>query len=185
MSSAINEETFVDFKCPHCGAMNSYPSSASGVVRECLNCLDTFLVPDAGESVGRKLPLPFDTPKIHLRRFRDDDWKDLLEFEFSDEVEATNWLKTTSEMRLTDRWRVFHLAIEMRSNGKVVGFAGLNFTDDEFNQVSFSSSHVAENYGMEIALAANDAALGFCFQGLGAHRVEASCNAVDLKTREL
>src|SRR5690242_12789236 len=72
-SETIGED-FLDFKCPCCDALNSFPAAAAGHVRECMNCVESFLVPLADGQPARPLPLPVETEKLRLRRFEATDW---------------------------------------------------------------------------------------------------------------
>jgi RimJ/RimL family protein N-acetyltransferase len=180
----LPEESFVDFKCPYCGELNSFPAATSGVVRECVNCQDAFLVPEGEETIGRKLPLPFETPSVRLRRFKDGDWKDLLELGFKDEIQATDWLNEVSKVRPTDLRQAFYLAAEMKATGKIRGYIGVKFVDAEFEQIAISSDN-PEGRGMVEELEAHKAALSFCFEGLRVHRVVARCPGEDLELRQL
>lgn len=181
----IHGEDFLDFKCPYCGSLNSFPTSAAGLVRECLNCLETFLVPDTDGGAARQLPLPVETPTIRIRRFEPTDWEDLLEFQFDDEDDATGWLLELSKARITETRQPFYFAVEVKETEKVVGSLGLRFTDSAFNQVEFSlvCKKPAPVEGLE--LEAVKAALGFCFQDLRVHRVFAQCVDSDAESREL
>jgi RimJ/RimL family protein N-acetyltransferase len=179
MSMEISEEDFVDLKCPYCGEMNSFPAADSRVIRECLNCLNTLMMPEPGQTVGRKLPLPFDTPRIRLRQFKDDDWKDLMKFGIEDETEATSWLNSTVQARLTDLQHTFYLAVEMRSTGQLIACIGLKFTDGEFNQIWISSGTLPKYCGVSAELYAREVALRFCFEGLQVHRAIAECAGED------
>src|SRR5690242_72202 len=134
MEPKIVSEDFLDFKCPHCGALNSFPTSAAGLLRECMNCLEAFVVPTTDGGAALTIPLPYETPKIRLRKFEPTDWEDLLEFEFDEEDQATSWLYEISNARLTDRTKLFWLAVENSDDEKVVGALSLNFTDDNYNQ---------------------------------------------------
>jgi hypothetical protein len=58
MDSEIVED-FLDFKCPYCGTLNSFPASAANLVRECMNCLEPFLVPETDGGTALKFPLPY------------------------------------------------------------------------------------------------------------------------------
>src|SRR4051812_21701817 len=100
MDSEIGGEEFLDFKCPYCGALNSFPTSAAKLVRECVNCLDLFIVPTKDGEVARKLSSAVDGPRIRLRFLEPTDWKDLLEFQFEDEDEATGWILRSSTVRM-------------------------------------------------------------------------------------
>jgi RimJ/RimL family protein N-acetyltransferase len=170
-SEMTGEEDFLDFKCPYCGALNSFSTSAANLARECLNCLETFLVPATDGGEARKLPLPIETSKLRLRRFEPTDWKDLLEFEFDDEDDATGWLLRISQARLTEVGQPFYLAIEARDAGKVIGSFSLMFTDVALNQMEFSLTAGQADSLPGWELEALDAALDFCFQELRLHRV--------------
>jgi RimJ/RimL family protein N-acetyltransferase len=185
MSMEINEDDFVDLKCPYCDEMNSFPSSDLRVVRECVNCLNALMMPKPGETAGRKLPLPFDTSEIRLRQFKDDDWKDLKEFGFDDETEATSWLETASQVRLTDLTNTFNLAVETRSDGKLIDCVGLKFTDAEFNQIAIFSGNLPKTRGVSTEMAAQLAALAFCFDALHVHRAVSRCVGDDTDSLEV
>lgn len=181
----LSQEDYLDFKCPYCGALNSFPASAAKLARECMNCLEAFLVPSKGEEVARPIPLPIETSKIRLRRFAPADWKDLLEFQCADEDEATEWLNRISKSRFTELREPCFLAIEQRSDAKVIGSVGLMFVDTALNQmeVSLSPEKAAALRGLELEVL--EAALGFCFQELNLHRVIAQCGAQDAEMQRL
>lgn len=179
------QEDFLDFKCPYCGSLNSFPTSAAGFPRECVNCLDAFLVPSDGEETARKVPLPIETEKIRMRRFEASDWEDLLEFQFDDEDEAMDWIQRISQARLTDGRETFHLAVEAREKRKVVRSLGLRFIDGTLNQIEVSffpgKAALVQDWDAE----ALGAALDFCFRDLNAHRVVAQCGGKDAESRRL
>jgi RimJ/RimL family protein N-acetyltransferase len=185
MSMEISEADFIDFKCPYCGEMNSFPAADARVVRECVNCLGPVMMPEAGETIGRKLSLPFDTPRTRLRQFNDSDWKELMGFGFKDEIEATSWLKTASQRRLTDLQSTFYLAVETRSSGKLIGCIGLKFIDAEFNQIWISAGDLPKSGGVSAEVDAHEAGLGFCFEGLRVHRAVAWCPGEDSDSLEV
>jgi RimJ/RimL family protein N-acetyltransferase len=185
MDSEIIGEDFLDFKCPYCGTLNSFPTSAAGLARECVNCLDILLVPATDGEPGRALPLPIETSRIRLRKFEPTDWKDLLEYQFEEEDDATSWLHAISSARSTEQRTPFYLAIEARDAGKVIGTLGFMFTDAAFNQLelTFSSNKAASPPGVE--LEALEAALDFCFKELNLHRVVMQCATDDSECRKL
>ena len=185
MDSEIGGEEFLDFKCPYCGALNSFPTSAARLLRECMNCLEAFLVPEKDGGAALQFPLPYETLKVRLRKFEAKDWQDLLEFEFADEDQATSWLYEVSNARPTDRSKTFWIAVEDFDSEKVIGSLGLDFLDAEFNQarVYLSSGEHAKTWGL--VLEAYCAALGFCFEKLRVHRVTATCDSKETETREV
>jgi len=185
MDTEIIGEDFLDFKCPYCSALNSFPTSAAGLARECVNCLDLLLVPTKDGGAARKLPLPIESSRVRLRKFEAGDWKDLLEYQFEDEDEATGWIHTISIPRSTETRPPFYLAVEALDARKVIGTVGFNFLDPSFNQVelTLTSNKAVATPGVE--LEALDTALEFCFQELNLHRVISQCPAENSERRQL
>jgi RimJ/RimL family protein N-acetyltransferase/phage FluMu protein Com len=185
MDSELVGEDYLDFKCPHCGALNSFPTSAAKLVRECVNCLDLFVVPEKDGEPARKLSLEVEGPRIRLRFFEARDWKDLLEYQFQDEDEATGWILKSSTLRTSEHRDPFYLAAEVRETHKVVGTVGFRFLDVSFNQVEISleANTAAQLPGLE--LEALEAALAFCFQEMSLHRVVFQCEASEAERRKL
>ena len=114
MDSEIVGEDFLDFKCPYCGALNSFEVSAAKLVRECVNCLDLFIVPARDGEAARNLSATVEGPRILLRALQAPDWKDLLEFQFADEDEATGWIPRSGTLRTSEARQPFYLAVEVR-----------------------------------------------------------------------
>jgi RimJ/RimL family protein N-acetyltransferase len=185
MNVEIVAEDFLDFKCPYCGALNSFPASAAGLARECVNCLEILLVPATDGDAARKLPLPIESSRIRLRKFEAGDWKDLLEYQFEEEDEATGWIHRISSPRLTEERPPFYLAIEARDAHKVVGTLGFNFLDQSFNQVELTLNLNTAADLPTVDVEAFDAALEFCFEELNLHRVITQCRAEDSECRQL
>lgn len=185
MDSEFVGEDYLDFKCPHCGALNSFPTSAAKLVRECVNCLDLLIVPAKDGEAARKLAMAVDGPRIRLRAFQATDWKDLLEFQFEDEDEATGWIPKSGTMRTSEMREPFYLAVEVRETHKVVGTVGFRFLDDLFNQVEITliSNAAADLPGIE--LEALEAALAFGFREMNLHRVVSQCSAKDSERRKV
>jgi RimJ/RimL family protein N-acetyltransferase len=177
--SSETAEDFLDFKCPYCGALNSFPTSAAGLARECMNCMETLVVPSKDGEPARRLPLPIESSRLRLRRFEPSDWKDLLEFEFDDEDDATGWLHRISQARLTEIHQPFHLAVEARDAGKVIGTLSLMFTDPALNQMEISLAAGKADALADWECESFEAAFDFCFQELGLHRIYARCKRED------
>jgi len=185
MNSEIVGEDFLDFKCPHCGALNSFPTSVANLVRECVNCLDLLIVPAKDGEPGRKLAMAVEGPRVRLRGLVATDWKDLLEFQFADEDEATGWIPKSGTMRTGEMREPFYLAVEVRETHKVVGTVGFRFLDILFNQVELTliSNETANLTGLE--LEAFEAALAFCFREMNLHRVISQCGARETERRRV
>jgi len=178
-------EDFLDFKCPSCDALNSFPASAAGQVRECMNCVESFLVPLADGQAARALPLPVETEKLRLRRFEPTDWQDLLEFRFDDEDDATGWLLAATKARLSEANQTLYLAVAARDTGKVVGTLSLRFADIDYNQVELSLESAKHGPFPGFELEALDAAFDFSFRDLHLHRVFAWCSSDQTEMRNL
>lgn len=188
MTTGITEENFLDFKCPYCGEMNSFPQDSAGFVRECANCMESLIVPEDGSELGLKIPIPITTSRLVLRRLTGRDWKDLVEL-FSDEgiflydnrnppeeEEIMRWLQSEQHVKLTTPDEVFYLGIEAKDGGKLVGQLTLRFTDSQRLQAQLTIC-VNRNYRRKgFGLEAVAAILGFCFEEIHLHRVTAMCD---------
>jgi RimJ/RimL family protein N-acetyltransferase len=185
MDSEIVGEDFLDFKCPHCGALNSFETSAAKHVRECVNCLDLLIVPAKDGERARKLATTVDGPRVRLRALQATDWEDLLEFQFEEEDEATGWIPKSGTMRTSEIRGPFYLAVEAQETKKVVGTVGFRFLDVFFDQVETTliSNTKANVPGLE--LEAFEAALAFCFREMNLHRVVSQCGAKDSERRKI
>ena len=155
-------------------------------MRACPNCLEDLIVPGPDEQTARKLPLPIITPRLTLRRFAPEDWKDLLEF-MPDEAlfqyagssmhedEILAWLERDRQIRLTTQAQTFWLGVVLNEPNKLVGYAGLALTDPLQAMLQLFLSRRYQRQG--IATEAVDALLGFCFEGIKLHRVTATCDS--------
>jgi len=182
----ISEDNFVDFKCPHCGEIVSFPREDSTKLRACPNCLNDLIVPEPGAQVGRKLPLPIETAQLSLRRLVAEDWKDLLEFMPDEELfqyagrsmqeaEILAWLEQDPKIRLTSAGQTFCLGIVLKQNKKMIGYFGLSLANtwEAMLQIWLSRSFQKQGFALE----AVDAILGFCFEAIKLHRVTAMCDS--------
>jgi len=185
MDSEFVGEDYLDFKCPHCGALNSFPTSAAKLVRECMNCGDLLIVPTKDGEESRKLTLDIAGRRVRLRPLVATDWKDLLEFQFDDEDEATGWIPKSGTMRTGELREPFYLAVEVSETHKVVGTVGFRFLDGLFNQVEVTliSNASANLPGLE--LDALEAVLAFCFREINLHRVISQCGASESERRKV
>ena len=185
MDSEFIGEDFLDFKCPHCGTLISFPISAANRVRECMNCLDLFIVPAKDGEAGRKLPTEVEGPRIRLRFLEPRDWKDLLEFQFEDEDEATGWIPKSGTMRSSETREPFHLAVEIRETHKVVGTVGFTFVDHMLDQVELSATGKNPPALPGLVLETFDVALDYCFQEMNLHRVVTRCSPDEAESCKL
>ncbi len=189
IATMIAEESFIDFKCPHCGEPVSFPRDCIGFARECPTCLECLVVPVGDAQVGRKLPLPITTARLVLRRLGGGDWKDLLElladeelFRYTDgrpleEEEVLNWLQSDSHVKLTSPGQPFYLGIQARDGGKLIGYLSLHFADPQRLQAGLNICLNRNCQRKGFALEAVRALLEFCFDGIRLHRVTALCDS--------
>ena len=188
------EEPFIDFKCPSCGEAVSFREDRAGMPDECPLCNDSLIVPNDGSEIGGAIPIPFSTPRLVLRRLRDEDWKDLLDLFVSDfpsdseadiEERRTNeesrineWLKKDRTIRLTTPNEAFYLAMEHQDEKRTIGYLCLWYNPDE--QHCDLRAHVHPKYRRQgFATEAMSGALDFCFNGISIRRVTACCNNTD------
>ena len=185
MDSEFVSEDFLDFKCPHCGALNSFETSAAKHVRECVNCLDLLILPAKDGEPARKLTTTVDGPRVRLRALQATDWGDLLEFQFEEEDEATGWIPKSGTMRTSEMRGPFFLAVEVRETHKVAGTVGFRFLDVFFDQVEMTLISNPKTNLTGLELEAFEAALAFCFREMNLHRVISQCGAKDPERRKV
>ena len=188
MTTEITEESFLDFKCPHCGEPVSFPQDCTGLARECPNCLESLVVPGAGSEAGKKLPIPITTPRLILRRLAAGDWKDLLELYSDEEMflydeghpleeeEILRWLESDSMVKLTTPGQTFYLGIEAQDSGKLIGQLALRFAEPQRLQAQLTICVNQACRRQGVGLEAVGAILGFCFEEIHLHRVNALCD---------
>ena len=185
----ITEENFIDFKCPYCGELVSFPQDNAGFAQACPNCTEGFIVPDDGSEQGWEIPIPITTARLILRRLAAQDWKDLLElmadeefFRYTDGVAldedgVLHWLESDAHVKLTTPDQPFFLAIEFQESHKLIGYLRISFTDPQRLQVSFSIGLHQKFQRRGLAREALVALLTFCFEGLKLHRVAGWCDS--------
>ncbi len=185
----ITEESFIDFKCPSCQEMVSFPGESAGSVQACPNCNDSLIVPGDGSEVGQPIPLPIKTSRLTLRRLAPHDWKGLLElmadeefFRYQegvplDEDGVLRWLESDAHVKLTTPDQTFFLGVELQDGGKLIGYLSLNFTDSRRLQVTFTIGLRRSFHRQGYATEAVEALLGFCFEALKLHRVAGWCDS--------
>jgi len=179
----MDEESFIDCRCPHCGIELSYPADSVGLTQECPGCMQTVIVPKSSGAQAHQLPVPVTTARLTLRRLESGDWKDVLAFMSDDEVlryinwwpvdenTAIEWVEKHCASRFTDPGGTLVLALELRESRRVIGCVSIRFLDGYRTQAEFTllvnRSHQGQGYGTEATIGALD----LCFRGLNLHRV--------------
>jgi RimJ/RimL family protein N-acetyltransferase len=178
----LDEQSFLDFKCPHCGEAVSFPQEEAGFPRACPACMETLLVPEDGSELGGKLPLPSQTARLVLRRFSSADWQDLLAvvsdeelFLYTidtplDEDSVLRWLESERTVKLTTPGEWFFIGLELKEESKLIGYASLKLSEREAGLfIRLHRDYQKKAYALE----AMEGVLGFCFEGIKLHRVTA------------
>jgi RimJ/RimL family protein N-acetyltransferase len=190
------EEQFIDFQCPCCGHTLSVRAGLTGLVEECFNCLEPVVVPADGSAVGRRVPLPIETPTLILRRFTPDDLRDLVEVDAApesteeieggpDEERVHRWIQDDAKAKFTQHGQPLWLGIVSRDTNKLVGYLSLTFTDGERRQAALNVTINPRFRRKGHATGAVRAMLVFCFSAIGLHRVVASCGSHETASRRL
>jgi RimJ/RimL family protein N-acetyltransferase len=181
----VEDDGFLDLRCPYCGIDLSFPTSTIGTVQECPGCLQVVIIPKNGDTAG-KLPVPIATPRIVLRRLKPDDWKDVLEFMSDetllqyvdwfplDEQSVADWIEKDRTTRFGDQNTALFLAMEVSALHKVVGWVSVAFSDATRRQAGIAVIVNRQFQRQGYATEALGGLFEFCFKGLNLHRVTAA-----------
>lgn len=167
----FTDEAFLDFKCPGCGGLNSYPPDAAGLVRECVHCNENLLVPADGGDTGHVVPLPIKTERLLVRRFAHDDWQSLMGGMFDNEAQATAWVERNTRVNLSSLNEACYLAIEDVAAARIIGHAGLWHDDASFREITVSVTIWEPTDFDKFGAETITGLLKFGFEGLRLHRV--------------
>jgi RimJ/RimL family protein N-acetyltransferase len=188
------EITFVDFKCPYCENPVSFPNQFIGRAQECPNCSQILVVPKPGKEVGAKLPIPFKTSRLLIRRLDPIDSNDILEIVSDeemlryqdwypmDELQLQTWLADDQKTQLFQLGSTFYLALELLEQTKVIGFLTLTMLEKENLETSVSidvlvnQKYQRRGFGLE----AFRGAMEFIFAGLNVRRLCCWCDSRNL-----
>jgi RimJ/RimL family protein N-acetyltransferase len=182
LSEIPSDDSFFDFKCPYCGAVNSFPTTSANTLQECASCMASVVVPSAGVEIGGKLPLPMSTPRLLLRRFRPDDSVKLVEMVAQDETstlavnetDVDQWIEQQRAARFTQSDAGIYLAIELVDGGELAGYVSLYYSDVSRTTAGFSLTITPARRRQGLGLEATGAVMDFAFDGLCARRLAVS-----------
>jgi len=189
MISGMSEDDTINFKCVFCGAELEYPKDDAGTAQACPFCSEEIVVPQPGGHDARELSLPIETPRLLLRCLDWQDFTDLFEI-FSDpetfrhdppvawdERQIKEWLTATVNSKFSERRGVMALGIETKSEPKLIGVLSLSFNTTDRQQtlvdIRINSQYLRQGFATEAMVAA----MCFCFNDLGLHRVTATCHS--------
>ena len=191
------EPNFNDCTCPYCGKSVSFLEERRGMLEECPDCLESLVVPRESGQLAQKVPVPFATPRLMLRRLELSDGQDLLEFlsdeelfRFADrgvanEEQIQRWLEADQLVKLTSPDTVFCLGMAIQSTGKLIGVVYLQLKDETRSQAHISVYVHRGHQRQGLATEAVKGVCGFCFGGIGLHRVTARCDSRNVAARKL
>jgi ribosomal-protein-alanine N-acetyltransferase len=193
LSEILPEDSFFDFKCPYCEAINSFPASAVRTLQECASCTESLIVPESGVEVGGRLPQTIVTPRLVLRRFVPDDAAPILKIiardEFPElpvtETDIDQWIESQRAARFTRSENGVYLAVEIAEGQELAGYVLPYYSDRLHKTAGFTltliQSRRRQGLGLEIARAVID----FLFDGLCVRRVSVSCLGQNAAARRM
>lgn len=183
-----SDDSFLDFTCPYCGELVSYPADSAGLLQDCINCGESLIVPESAGQPGKKLPFPIRTPRLIIRRFESGDCDQLMKLAEnqafidltgsltdSDEESVQRWLQADAAIKLTSFNSIFYLAVVRQEDNLLIGHVGLELRDWSCARLhaTIHKDYQRKGFGAEAATGLIDA----CFQGLKLHRLTASCDS--------
>ena len=194
---AIEGEKFVEFKCPYCGKEVSFLEGLIGRVQECPDCFENIVVPAEESEFGRKLEFPIRTERLLLRRLQENDAENLAEvfsdeeiFRYTDggpidEAETQKWLRGLAGATLTTSDHTLYLGLIQQSIQKLIGYVFIASPDLDHAMATLDAcvhrKFQKQGYGTETMRAA----IKFCFEQAGMHRVSASCHSENAAARRM
>ncbi len=185
----MDEQTYITFSCPKCGNSVEYMEDCAGSAQPCPFCGEDVIVPRSGDQASSALPLPIETPRLVLRKLQLEDFSDALEvlsdpetFRYEerppmDETEVKPWLERVVKEKLSDISGLLTLGIVLRDSQKLIGLLWMKYVDSNRQQASLG---IQMNNGFKrqgLGFEAFRAALSFCLQDIGLHRVTATCDS--------
>ena len=140
---------------------------------------------------------PIETERLIIRRMRDDDLRDFLEYESDSEHtrylsrsaytegQARDFIATARDLALGPEEDYLHLAVEMESTGKMIGTVCVKVASQAHRQGDVGWFLHHSHQGQGLASEASRAMMDFAFGTLGLHRVTAHCDAQNVRSRAM
>ena len=129
------------------------------------------------------------TDRLLLREFQKDDWKAVLAYqsdprfyryypwEKRTEGDARKFVHAFIEWSRERPRMVYHLAIVLKSEDRLIGSCGIRIINPEWKEGEFGCELNPDDWGNGYAMEAAGAMLAFGFEKLGMHRIWAQCIA--------
>ena len=137
------------------------------------------------------------TDRLIIRRMRDDDLEDFLEYEsYPDhtlylsrsaytEDRAREFIATARDLAVGTEGEYLHLAVELGEVGKMIGTVCVKVASQVHRQGDVGWFLHHEYRGRGLASEASRAMLEFAFDTLDLHRVTAHCDAQNARSRAM
>ncbi len=133
--------------------------------------------------------MTIDTPRLILRDFVEEDWRAVLAYQSHPLYLRYNHWETRSEAEVREFLAMFlgqqhqhprirfQLAATLRSDGRLIGNAGVRMPYADARQGEIGYEFAPEHWGQGYATEAAGAMLRYGFEVLRLHRVQANCVA--------
>jgi RimJ/RimL family protein N-acetyltransferase len=193
----MQEQDFVEFQCPHCSSVLSFLENQTGPIQQCPTCWQDVIVPPRGVGLGGRLPIPFRSGRLLLRRLQLTDEVDLLELMASehsfryidwsplDEAEVREWLRKDRVSSLAVPQGHLCLGLVLPETAKFIGFLDLCVDRETVGQAGFmimiAPSYQKRGYGTEAVYAA----LGLAFKTINLRRIAVCVDSRNAAARRL
>jgi len=141
------------------------------------------------------MTLPIETERLILRRYNDSDVADVIAFASHPSVaaatpdfEATRagvkaYIDLQNSYRLFEEGKCFDLAVELKSDGKVIGLLSLVLRSAHLAKIGYALG--PEYRGRGLATEATKALLDYAFDVLQVHRVQADTDSANVSSWRL
>jgi RimJ/RimL family protein N-acetyltransferase len=192
----MEEENFIEFKCPYCAEAVAFAADFEGRAEECPHCAESLVIPSAGAEFGIKLPIPISTPRLVLRRFTFGDVESLVDLGADDSADdgwfswckeedvVQKWIESTTQESLTRGDYAITLAIALLSNDRPIGRVSIRCWEATRLQANLGVSIGAKYHQQGYETEALQGVCSFCFDGIALHRVAISCECTRVAARK-
>jgi RimJ/RimL family protein N-acetyltransferase len=183
------QRDFVDFKCPRCQRVVSFPEDWIGSVQACPWCSQDIVVPEGFKEVAREVHISVRTRRLQLRRLNMGDRSDLLAimsnadsfgylgWQTMDEEAVDAWLEGDARIRHMEPGVNLYFAVESLSASKLIGLVTFGYQGQRTAQAGFevivNPAFRGQGYGTE----AVGGVLDFAFREVNLRRVAVGCDS--------
>lgn len=139
--------------------------------------------------------MQIETDRLIIRRMRDGDLEDFLDYESHPdhtrylsresytEDQARDFIAVAQDLSIGAEGQYLHLAVELQSTAKMIGTVCVKVASQAHRQGDVGWFLHADYQGQGLATEASRAMLEFAFTTLNLHRVTAHCDAQNTRSR--